>query len=52
MGEQLDLSKIEIKKTMELKKKLDKWRTKIGAKMMTKNEEYNSNSNKKINPYK
>ena len=52
LGEQLDLSKIEIKKTMELKKKLDKWRTKIGAKMMTKNEEYNPNSNKKINPYR
>ena len=52
LGEQLDLSKIEIKKTMELKKKLDNWRTNIGAKMMTKNEEYNPNSNKKISPYR
>ena len=37
---------------MELKKKLDNWRTNIGAKMMTKNEEYIPNSNKKISPYR
>jgi arylsulfatase A-like enzyme len=39
--EQIDLSKIEIKKTKELKEKLHKWRKKVGAQMMKPNPDYN-----------
>ena len=42
IGEQNDLSKIEIKKTRELKLKLHKWREKVGAKMMEPNPDYDS----------
>ena len=40
IGEQNDLSKIEIKKTEELKEKLHQWREKIGAQMMMSNPDY------------
>ena len=40
IGEQNDLSKIEIKKTKELKEKLHQWREKIGAQMMMSNPDY------------
>ena len=40
IGEQNDLSKIEIKKTEELKEKLHQWREKIGAQMMQSNPDY------------
>ncbi|PXX22829.1 arylsulfatase A-like enzyme [Arenibacter sp. ARW7G5Y1] len=42
IGEQNDLSKIEIEKTKELKDKLHKWREKVGAKMMKPNPDYDS----------
>jgi arylsulfatase A len=40
IGEQNDLSKIEIELTMELKAKLDRWRIDINAKMMRPNPNY------------
>jgi hypothetical protein len=36
------LSKIEIKKTKELKEKLHKWRKNVGAQMMKPNPDYNA----------
>ena len=41
IGEQHDLSKIDIEKTMELKARLDKWRIDVGAQMMKTNPNYN-----------
>jgi arylsulfatase A len=41
IGEQKDLSKIEIEKTKELKEKLHEWRQKVGAQMMKPNPDYN-----------
>ena len=40
--EQKDLSKIEMKKTKELKEKLHKWRKKVGAQMMKPNPDYDA----------
>ena len=40
IGEQNDLSGIEIKKTRELKEKLHQWREEIGAQMMQPNPKY------------
>jgi len=40
IGEQIDLSDIEIEKTMELRAKLDKWRKDKGAQMMKANPNY------------
>jgi len=40
IGEQHDLSKIEVKKTKELKAKLDKWRIDVNAQMMKPNPNY------------
>ena len=40
IGEQHDLSKIEIEKTKELKAKLDKWRMDVGAQGMKMNPDY------------
>lgn len=45
IGEQNDLSKIEVKKTKELKDKLHQWLKKVGAKMMEPNPEYDSETN-------
>ena len=42
IGEQNDLSKIEIEKTKELKEKLHQWRKDVGAKMMEPNPDYDS----------
>jgi arylsulfatase A len=42
IGEQNDLSKIEIEKTKELKEKLHQWRKKVGAQMMQPNPDYDS----------
>jgi len=40
IGEQNDLSGIEVEKTRELKEKLHQWREKVGAKMMEPNPDY------------
>ena len=40
IGEQNDLSKIEVEKTKELKTKLDQWRKDVGAQMMKPNPDY------------
>jgi len=40
IGEQKDLSEIEVEKTNELKEKLHKWRDKTGAQMMNPNPNY------------
>lgn len=40
IGEQKDLSEIEVEKTNELKEKLHKWRAKVGAQMMKLNPDY------------
>lgn len=40
IGEQKDLSEIEVEKTSELKEKLHFWRNKIGAQMMNTNPNY------------
>ena len=45
IGEQKDLSKIEVEKTNELKEKLQQWRAKVGAQMMTPNPEYDPSIN-------
>ncbi|MEM7368609.1 MAG: sulfatase [Bacteroidota bacterium] len=40
IGEQNDLSKIEVEKAQELKAKLDQWRIDVGAQMMKPNPNY------------
>lgn len=40
IGEQTDLSEIEVEKTTELKERLHKWRKEIGAQMMQPNPNY------------
>lgn len=42
IGEQNDISEIEIEKTRELKAKLQQWREETGAQMMTSNPDYDS----------
>jgi len=51
IGEQHDLSKIEVEKTRELKAKLDQWRIDVGAQMMKPNPDFDPLFDMNQNPY-